>query len=276
MEKWINLEELKSQHKKTKKYKNNSKKNYNKKMYLPKDTASIIISEKYFDNLNLYLNKLAVHNFETKNKFPKIFSPKKDFNNYYNQIKKSLFKTDELKLKINDKLIIGLGYPSVYETSITLHHIYGVPYIPGSAIKGSFRSYIIETYFDKNEEKALKEKWFVNIFGNQEKQGKVIFFDAFSNDVEIQKDIMNSHYPDYYDGNEHPTDDQNPRPINFLAVTGTFKFMFGVKKDFKIEINKNRCPVLKFIKENLEKSLKEFGIGAKTAVGYGYFKKNLN
>lgn len=46
----------------------------------------------------------------------------------------------EFEAKLNDKLVIGLGGHSVYETDITLHHIYGVPYIPASAIKGSFRN----------------------------------------------------------------------------------------------------------------------------------------
>ena len=265
------------------------------KLFMPSDTLKFLPDELYenekIENLLLKINKFPYFKLETKDKLGNrdkikaVYYDKYCFDkeketvrkiDYYNRIKKSLFKTDELKLKINDKLIIGLGSPSIYETSITLHHIYGVPYILGSAIKGSFRNYIIETYFNKNEEKALKEKWFVDIFGNEEEQGKVIFFDAFSNDVEIEKDIMNNHYPNYYDGNEYPTDDQNPRPINFLGVRGTFKFIFGVKKDFEIKINKNRYSVLKFIKENLEKSLKEFGIGAKTAVGYGYFEEVKN
>ena len=269
----INYKERKENHKKTnmKKYNNNSKKSYDKKLYLPKDTVGIIKNENRFDNLSLYLNKLTVHNFETKNKFPNVFSPKKDFSNYYNYIKYINFKTEEFELQLNNKLIIGLGHPSVYETSITLHHIYGVPYIPGSAIKGSFRNYIIEEYFNKNEEKALKKGWFVEIFGSQEKQGKVIFFDAFSNDAKIKPDIMNPHYPDYYDDKKPPTDDQNPRPINFLTVKGSFKFIFGVKKEFDIKVNSQEFSILDFVKENLQISLQKFGIGAKTSVGYGYF-----
>ena len=37
---------------------------------------------------------------------------------------------------VEGRLAIGLGDDGVLETSITLHHTYGVPIIPGSAIKG--------------------------------------------------------------------------------------------------------------------------------------------
>jgi CRISPR-associated protein Cmr6 len=37
------------------------------------------------------------------------------------------------------RMIVGLGAENVHEISITLHHIYGIPYIPGSALKGIAR-----------------------------------------------------------------------------------------------------------------------------------------
>jgi len=46
-------------------------------------------------------------------------------------------------LHTNWRLVVGLGSGSVYETSLTLHHIYGIPYIPGSALKGITRSYYL-------------------------------------------------------------------------------------------------------------------------------------
>nr|4W8V_A Chain A, CRISPR system Cmr subunit Cmr6 [Pyrococcus furiosus DSM 3638]4W8V_B Chain B, CRISPR system Cmr subunit Cmr6 [Pyrococcus furiosus DSM 3638] len=43
------------------------------------------------------------------------------------------------KFKTQSRLVVGLGDESVYETSIRLLRNYGVPYIPGSAIKGVTR-----------------------------------------------------------------------------------------------------------------------------------------
>ena len=44
-------------------------------------------------------------------------------------------------LKTRSRLIIGLGGKGTLEMGITLHHLYGFPYIPGSALKGLARSY---------------------------------------------------------------------------------------------------------------------------------------
>jgi len=40
------------------------------------------------------------------------------------------------------RIVIGLGGESVLETDITLHHLYGIPFIPGSALKGLTRAYV--------------------------------------------------------------------------------------------------------------------------------------
>ncbi len=266
------------------------------KIFMPRDTKQNLPEK--IENLNLRINKYPYFELKNKNKFNAIYYDKYcvNFNSsrYYQNLEKLPLKKEQFELEVLDKLIIGLGSASVYETSITLHHIYGVPYIPASAIKGSFRSFIINKYY-KNEleeytnndklkdsekdakfekEVLYKKKWFVDIFGDQEQQGKVYFFDAFAVNavLNIEKDIMNPHYPKYYSGEEYPTDMQNPTPINFLTVKGKFRFVFGVKKDFSLPIESKEHKILEFIKKELKNSLKEFGIGAKTAVGYGYFK----
>lgn len=43
--------------------------------------------------------------------------------------------------KVSWRLVIGLGLPSPFETGITLHHVYGIPAIPGSALKGLARAW---------------------------------------------------------------------------------------------------------------------------------------
>src|SRR6266699_2079206 len=44
------------------------------------------------------------------------------------------------------RMVIGLGGESVLETDITLHHLYGIPFIPGSALKGLTRAYVSAEY----------------------------------------------------------------------------------------------------------------------------------
>ncbi len=191
--------------------------------------------------------------------------------NYYKTLKNWLGNNPdfyfEKDFSTSWRLAVGLGTASVYETGITLHHIYGIPYIPASAVKGVVRSYIIAEKFNNKEEEALEDEPFVKVFGNQEQAGKIIFFDAFPTEApSIEPDVMNVHYPDYYSkDNVPPTDYQNPNPIFFLAVKGKFCFVIGSKhgrvEDFKIKD--------KSIAQWLVEALTNHGIGAKTAVGYG-------
>jgi len=192
------------------------------------------------------------------------------------------------------RLVIGLGASHPQETSMTLHHIYGIPYIPGSAIKGVTRHWAVLKFADnnrKNNEKfedAIKRiaealergddlnmeidkitfKDLIEIFGTQEKQGKVIFFDAYPvGEIKLKIDIMNPHYPEYYAGKEPPADWQNPVPIKFLTVENTkFEFYLGIK-------DKNSEGLLDKTKRLLLEALKEYGIGAKTSLGYGILEE---
>ena len=168
------------------------------------------------------------------------------------------------------RLIVGLGSEHVQETNMTLHHIYGIPYIPGSAVKGVVRHWWLqenEDFVDNkgkiDEDKALKNPDFLSVFGSQEQRGKVRFLDAYPKDVNFATDIINPHYPDYYSGSKPPTDHQNPKPINFLTVEETtFRFIFLAKDQKTLDKLKNR----------FQEALEMKGVGAKTSVGYGYFR----
>jgi CRISPR-associated protein Cmr6 len=44
-----------------------------------------------------------------------------------------------LKLSNQSPLAVGMGIPSFFENGISLHHTYGIPYIPASSVKGLVR-----------------------------------------------------------------------------------------------------------------------------------------
>lgn len=177
---------------------------------------------------------------------------------------------------VNDKMVIGLGNQSVFETDITLHHTYGIPYIPGQAIKGVFRNYIIQEYFSSDEKNAIQNKNFELIFGGKNCAGKVVFQDVFPrNNFNIALDVMTPHYKLYYDKeNSLPLDSDSPTPIYFLVIKDT-EFEFNVAIDKSISNEKwnstDASGLDEFITENLIETLTFQGIGAKTSVGYGYF-----
>lgn len=183
--------------------------------------------------------------------------------NYYKTITSLGYQTQDFSTKPDWRMVIGLGGESVYETGMTLHHIYGFPYIPATAIKGIAHHYA----------KEKGEQQIIDIFGSEDtdnpQRGKIIFFDAFPmGEITLSPDIMNNHYPDYYDGAKKPPADwQSPRPIFFLTLKNTsFKFVVGMKqKDYDTVLLEKAASLLKV-------ALQEKGIGAKTAVGYGYMK----
>jgi CRISPR/Cas system CMR subunit Cmr6 (Cas7 group RAMP superfamily) len=67
-------------------------------------------------------------------------------------LKESGYLIEQFDLKLQWRLIVGLGASHPQETSMTLHHIFGIPYIPGSALKGASRHYMIWKFVDENEE----------------------------------------------------------------------------------------------------------------------------
>lgn len=159
------------------------------------------------------------------------------------------------KYKTSSRLICGLGSANVLETSITLHHIYGVPYIPASSFKGICREVV---FWDLAEEKRINnhenlqnfEKEFYGelffddedilvyqlLFGAQNFKGLLLFFDIYpssSNNKIFDLDIMNPHYTEYYSDNDRkaPGDWENPVPIFFLTIKEGVEFEFNVLFD---------------------------------------------
>jgi CRISPR-associated protein Cmr6 len=215
-------------------------------------------------------------------------------------LKESGYLIEQFDLKLQWRLIVGLGASHPQETSMTLHHIFGIPYIPGSALKGASRHYMIWKFVDENEEelklrlcksnfvellkelnKALEKeenltvsvgnisfKDLIHIFGTQKRQGKIIFFDAYPiEEIKLKIDIMNPHYPDYYTKDKPPTDWQNPIPIKFLTVEDTkFRFYLAAKDKDQNLLNHAR--------KILNDALLNYGVGAKTSLGYGLFEES--
>lgn len=193
--------------------------------------------------------------------------------------------------------VIGLGNTSVYENGMTLHHIYGIPYIPASSIKGMLRTWMINECFgfeEDSEQRALNNSVFQKIFGygNQAEddgqKGVIYFFDVFPKEsIPIEPDVMNNHYQSYYEGNTPPADWINPNPIFFLTARGgKFNFNIGAKKqnykaiskalnDLTIltrkfeDIQDKDISLLALTSRWLQDALAFNGVGAKTAIGYG-------
>ncbi len=204
-----------------------------------------------------------------------------------------LYCSRQETLELIWRLVVNLGAASVYETSILLHRNFSIPYIPGSALKGVCRHWGLLKFSEASgmslselerklyngesirqsidvSDQELGFKDLIDIFGHKNSCGKVIFLDAVPLGPKgrdfLVLDVMNVHYRDYYTKGEIPGDWMDPNPVFFLAVEG-LKFKFTLLARKKYESLLDRAMAL------LIEALEKIGVGAKTSVGYGYFKR---
>ncbi|MBE3551065.1 MAG: type III-B CRISPR module RAMP protein Cmr6 [Brockia lithotrophica] len=150
----------------------------------------------------------------------------------------------------------GFGGEHVRETSLTIHPVYGVPYIPGSTVKGALLHWVLEAFFEGDLRRAVQtlpgrsagkgtgalEPDGATVVGGERLAALVLreafgfrgddddfygsavqFWDALPDeDVRLERDVLNPHYPQYYRsaGKKSPTDDEEPVPVEFYRVVG--------------------------------------------------------
>lgn len=172
--------------------------------------------------------------------------------------------------KVIGRLAVGRG-ESVLETSVRLHHTYGVPFIPGSALKGTAAN-LARNHLDENWAKG--EDAYNVIFGKQEEAGYVTFHDALlqprtgrgAQNAALHQDVLTPHHPDYYQAKDDPpppADWDSPDIIPFLSATGTYLIALTASDGCADWL----AQALKILK--LALSEEGIGVGAKTSSGYG-------
>jgi len=211
-----------------------------------------------------------------------------------------------LTLVSRSRMIIGLGGKGALELGITLHPVTGLPYIPGSALKGLCRNYTLyyiaaesgisldpaavkdpsEAARQLDEQLTATANYGLNIhpeyaalyralFGKQEEAGQCVFYDAVIQDLPSDRplfvlDVMTPHFRQYYESNgaTAPHDADNPNPITYITVNAGIMFAFAVGS----RRTARQAPTGDAL-YLLDQALREWGIGAKTAAGYGLFKR---
>jgi CRISPR-associated protein Cmr6 len=188
------------------------------------------------------------------------------YQQYFEHWKEALSKrgVKEFRIaRVNNRMAVNLGADSVLETNIALHHTYGVPYIPGSALKG-LASHFADQYLADDAWRKGKSGH-LTLFGDTNQAGCVTFFDALyiPNSVKgnkmLFKDVITVHHKEYYQsGSQPPADWDGTTIIPFLTATGSYLLALAgpdgwVEKAYDI----------------LRLALEKEGIGAKTSSGYG-------
>lgn len=249
-----------------------------------------------------------------------------------NMWKEFLFKelnilpSDILFMKLNARLIVNSAVGVIENAGLCLDRFSGLPFIPGSAVKGCARRMAIQRLKEAPDEiskKDILEKatlmfgwnasdWSTgNLRGNAETPdfrwacsetlwpqiasqtraslstrlntgatfpdsyaGCVRFLPAYplySPKKDIEIDVITCHHQQYYSNPQKnkAEDNEDPNPVFFPAVAPEHVFCFAVMPDNTRAADSS---LLEQAKTWLNDGLTDFGLGAKTNAGYGWFK----
>ncbi len=188
--------------------------------------------------------------------------------------------------------VSGMGYPHPLENGFNWHPVLGVPYLPGSGLKGLVRSWVEAWTFDPENQQAQKKACLlVDWFGSEKKDdvdagdqqtGKVVFFDALPIDtVKLAVDVMTPHMGDWYaqgdkirnvnmEPDKIPADWHSPKPVYFLSAQKPAFLVSIAPRNKAVAQDVDMAEVMQYVQYAFE----WLGAGAKTAVGYGQFEKD--
>ncbi|MCW5203272.1 type III-B CRISPR module RAMP protein Cmr6 [Desulfobulbus sp. US4] len=173
-----------------------------------------------------------------------------------------------LYVKTDWRFVSGLGSGHPYETGFIWHRTLGVPYLPGSSVKGLLRAWMRDWIDKEDRVNYLFGPDPDPVKGEQAGVGALIIFDALpTQPPKLEVDILNPHYGPYYEsnGDKPPADYYNPVPVFFLTVAPNQPFRFCLAPRPGTGTNADVEEGLELLKEALE----TLGAGGKTAVGYG-------
>ncbi len=193
--------------------------------------------------------------------------------------------------QLEGRLAINLADSLIQNAGISLDRLFGMPFIPGSAVKGVCRHAALEELKASiGENRRHLFERFLAVFGTvdndfangdlqpfrdllgsrpENKRGLVCFLPAYPvNEAKVVVDLTNVHYPDYYrTGLPEDLSKERPFPNPFPAVEvgGQFAFCLMFNRAFA------QTETLEAARRWLESALTVRGLGAKTASGYGWF-----
>ncbi len=219
----------------------------------------------------------------------------RDYLRAYERWKISLGNASCKPVALTSRLLVGHGNASATEVGLTVHHTWGVPMIPGSAIKGVCAHYVAATYGSEPNVESAKFRgptwsdgkvtkplgeFYRALFGAPEvgdqpgEGGAVTFHDALyvpgsANGKPFAIDVTTVHQRSYLGqmegvgtpGERWPNDYDSPNPVGFLTVKkGTELLLAASAKD----------PLWSDLAFKLAaEAIREWGAGSKTSSGYG-------
>ena len=191
--------------------------------------------------------------------------------------------------RLKSRLLVNLAGGILENANIALDPHFGVPYLPGSAVKGIARHAAWCEWVGADKDAAVAKE-IAAVFGfptgdgnkgglderlkglkQSECAGCVAFLPAYPKDkATLEVDVTTCHHKDYYakkPDKPKATDDEQPNPQFFPAVASDTVFRFTL-----VPLRGCTPAQLARAKGWLVRALAINGAGAKTAAGYGWFE----
>jgi len=135
---------------------------------------------------------------------PQRIAVSKDYRHAFDRWKASFLPPDYMsELTLAGRLLVGHGNSSPTEVGLTVHHTWGVPMIPGSALKGLLAHYIDAKYGPRNDlppwdqegEETERAKWqSVSWDGNRIQRGPGQHYRALFGSPDAEQDDQMRRY----------------------------------------------------------------------------------
>ncbi|MCY4151808.1 MAG: type III-B CRISPR module RAMP protein Cmr6 [Aestuariivita sp.] len=249
-------------------------------LFLPKTVTRLLNPEQFqykYQHPGLLLDKFSWSSQQENQKkwLNKVCSCIGDKDLLANLHKRRTEMFNELKglqfhAKTLGSLTLHLSKANAHDNAgFSLHPTYGFAYLPATSLKGMTRAWAQEIWKssqDQTNQEDAQNKIDM-VFGTQSFAGRISFHDAWPlNWPGLNCDIVNCHHLEYYQssGKTPPSDDKEPVPVYFLTIEPQTQFQFAVRD------RKNASSdLLELVKGWICAALEQFGIGAKTASGYG-------
>ena len=216
-----------------------------------------------------------------------------------------------LEVAATSRLLVGHGNPSGADVGLTVHHTWGVPMIPGSALKGVLAHYVDAVYGDKDPHDDERRKWrgptigrdgrvapedkgglyYAALFGSPTvtgddkaaRAGLVTFHDALyvpgsikgglvKDDTPFARDVLTVHQKPYYDNSGKPDKDGKAHPPTDWDDPIPVGFI-TVRPKARFLLALTGPPEwIQLTMPLLREALETWGAGGKTSAGYGRLK----
>ena len=161
---------------------------------------------------------------------------------------------------------------TVTEGGLLLHHTWGVPYLPGSTLKGVLRAALDQPRrrragLSTGENATIAS----TLFGDETCAGVLDVPDALwipgspARLSPLALDVVNPHHPDWYrSGEVQPTDLDSPVPTHRLTIRPRTRFLVALEAPDALP-----AAWLDHLLKVLNSALMEDGLGSWTSAGYG-------